>query len=182
MLRSALTAPARPPLCSAAHLPSIAYADDAACDKSAINKGVRLTVKKGDGNGENICHSKYERKVEIDFQCGTGLGAPVFVSEETNCLYRFEWRTELACEDHAILPSAGNGGDTDDDDQPENTNTNTNSGPQAPNAHLLDCTYTDDKQGDTIRYAASAVQFHPDGGQFDFGWLSARTPHGAYVW
>ena len=27
-----------------------------------------------------------------------------------------------------------------------------------------------------------AVQFHPHGGQFDFVWLSARTPHGAYVW
>ena len=30
--------------------------------------------------------------------------------------------------------------------------------------------------------AARAVQFHPHGGQFDFVWLSARTPHGAYVW
>ena len=27
-----------------------------------------------------------------------------------------------------------------------------------------------------------AVQFRPDGGQFDFVWLSARTPHRAYVW
>ena len=24
--------------------------------------------------------------------------------------------------------------------------------------------------------------FTPHGGQFDFVWLSARTPHGAYVW
>ena len=32
------------------------------------------------------------------------------------------------------------------------------------------------------RYASGAVQFHPHGGQFDFVWLSARTPHGAYVW
>ena len=32
------------------------------------------------------------------------------------------------------------------------------------------------------RYASTAVQFHPHGGQFDFVWLSARTPHGAYVW
>ena len=31
-------------------------------------------------------------------------------------------------------------------------------------------------------YASRAVQFHPHGGQFDFVWLSARTPHGAYVW
>jgi len=30
--------------------------------------------------------------------------------------------------------------------------------------------------------AARAVQSHPHGGQFDFVWLSARTPHGAYVW
>ena len=27
------------------------------------------------------------------------------------------------------------------------------------------------------RYASCAVQFHPDGGQFDFVWLPARTPH-----
>ena len=33
-----------------------------------------------------------------------------------------------------------------------------------------------------VQYASQAVQFHPDGGQFDFVWLSARTPHGAYVW
>ena len=31
-------------------------------------------------------------------------------------------------------------------------------------------------------YAAPAVQFHPHGGQSDFVWLPARTPHGAYVW
>ena len=31
-------------------------------------------------------------------------------------------------------------------------------------------------------YASRAVQFHPHSGQFDFVWLSARTPHGAYVW
>jgi len=33
-------------------------------------------------------------------------------------------------------------------------------------------------------YASRAVQFHPDGGQFDSVWLSARTmhPHGVYVW
>ena len=33
-----------------------------------------------------------------------------------------------------------------------------------------------------VRLANSRVQFHPHGGQFDFVWLSARTPHGAYVW
>ena len=32
------------------------------------------------------------------------------------------------------------------------------------------------------KYASRAVQFHPHGGQSDFVWLSARTPHGAYVW
>ena len=32
------------------------------------------------------------------------------------------------------------------------------------------------------KYAPRAVQFHPHGGQSDFVWLSARTPHGAYVW
>ena len=31
-------------------------------------------------------------------------------------------------------------------------------------------------------YASRAVQLHPHGGQSDFVWLSARTPHGAYVW
>ena len=30
-------------------------------------------------------------------------------------------------------------------------------------------------------YVPRAVQFHPHGGQFDFVWLSARTPHGVYV-
>ena len=34
----------------------------------------------------------------------------------------------------------------------------------------------------TVVYASRAVQFHPDGGQSDFAWLSARTPHGVYVW
>ena len=32
-----------------------------------------------------------------------------------------------------------------------------------------------------VKYASRAVQFHPHGGQSDFVWLSARTPHGAYV-
>ena len=33
-------------------------------------------------------------------------------------------------------------------------------------------------------YQARAVQFHPRGGQSDFVWLPARTPHGcaSYVW
>ena len=31
-------------------------------------------------------------------------------------------------------------------------------------------------------YAPRAVQFHPNGGQFGFVWLPARTPHGACVW
>ena len=35
-----------------------------------------------------------------------------------------------------------------------------------------------------LRYASCAVQFHPDGGQFDFVWPPARTmhPQGAYGW
>ena len=37
-------------------------------------------------------------------------------------------------------------------------------------------------RGLRLWYASRAVQFHPHGGQFDFVWLSARTPHGAYVW
>ena len=34
------------------------------------------------------------------------------------------------------------------------------------------------------RHASRAVQFHLDGGQSDFVWLTARTPHGgaSYVW
>ena len=33
-------------------------------------------------------------------------------------------------------------------------------------------------------YESRAVQFHPHGGQSDFVWLPARTPHGgaSYVW
>ena len=33
-------------------------------------------------------------------------------------------------------------------------------------------------------YASRAVQFHPHGGQSDFVWPPARTPHGgaSYVW
>ena len=30
-------------------------------------------------------------------------------------------------------------------------------------------------------YASCAVQFHPNGSQFDFARSPARTPHGAYV-
>ena len=35
-----------------------------------------------------------------------------------------------------------------------------------------------------VRVVNSRVQFHPHGGQSDFVWLSARTPHGgaSYVW
>ena len=33
-----------------------------------------------------------------------------------------------------------------------------------------------------VRDASPAVQFHPNGCQFDFVWLSARTLNGAYVW
>ena len=28
------------------------------------------------------------------------------------------------------------------------------------------------------KYASRTVQFHPNGGQLDFVWLPARTPHG----
>ena len=37
---------------------------------------------------------------------------------------------------------------------------------------------------ETDVYASRAVQFHPHGGQSDFVWLSARTPHrgASYVW
>ena len=38
------------------------------------------------------------------------------------------------------------------------------------------------KDGSDPKYAPQPVQFHPHGGQSDFVWLSARTPHGAYVW
>ena len=36
----------------------------------------------------------------------------------------------------------------------------------------------------SLRFASCAVQFHPDGGQFDFARSSARTPHVGpqYVW
>ena len=45
----------------------------------------------------------------------------------------------------------------------------------------------DDGEGATARfemtaYVSRAVQLHPHGGQPDFVWLPARTPHGAYVW
>jgi len=33
----------------------------------------------------------------------------------------------------------------------------------------------------TVAGGVRGVQFHPHGGQSDFVWLSARTPHGAYV-
>ena len=32
------------------------------------------------------------------------------------------------------------------------------------------------------RHASWAAQFHPNGGEFEFIWLSTRMPHGAYVW
>ena len=42
------------------------------------------------------------------------------------------------------------------------------------------CTPTTTCEDD--EYASRAVQFHPNGGQFDFVRPSPRTPHGAYVW
>jgi len=55
------------------------------------------------------------------------------------------------------------------------------------NAHfvadnLTDFWWNDEGETQFFTYAPRAVQFHPHGGQSDFVWLSARTPHGAYVW
>ena len=46
----------------------------------------------------------------------------------------------------------------------------------------LTCNLNGDCAAGACVYASRAVQFHPHGGQSDFVWLSARTPHGVYVW
>ena len=45
-------------------------------------------------------------------------------------------------------------------------------------------TYITKGDGAAVTYVSRAVQFHPHGGQSDFVWLSAHTPHGgaSYVW
>ena len=37
--------------------------------------------------------------------------------------------------------------------------------------------FGDEVEPTTTEYASRAVQFHSDGGHFDFVWLPARTPH-----
>jgi len=49
--------------------------------------GVKMSFGGGDNNGADSCHSTYSRKVEISFQCGYGLGEPVFNAETDDCLY-----------------------------------------------------------------------------------------------
>ena len=54
---------------------------------SVLNKGITMVIKGGAGNDANSCHGTYVRQTEIDFQCGPGLGHPVYVKEEADCRY-----------------------------------------------------------------------------------------------
>lgn len=66
-------------------------------DKIRVNLDGTLT---GVYPGDSTCYSG-----EITFICkpGSGVGAPVFVSE--NCVYKFNWETEFACPLTGALPS-----------------------------------------------------------------------------
>ncbi|OWF52457.1 cation-independent mannose-6-phosphate receptor-like [Mizuhopecten yessoensis] len=51
-------------------------------------------------NGKSPCHGKYNRSTIITFLCDhstNGSAGPVFIKEESDCTYMFEWKTSLAC-------------------------------------------------------------------------------------
>ncbi|XP_044144786.1 cation-independent mannose-6-phosphate receptor isoform X2 [Bufo gargarizans] len=47
--------------------------------------------------GGALCHKKYHRSTLIIFQCDKTEEKPVFLKETPDCIYKFEWRTPLAC-------------------------------------------------------------------------------------
>ncbi|XP_066452075.1 cation-independent mannose-6-phosphate receptor [Eleutherodactylus coqui] len=47
--------------------------------------------------GGAICHNKYNRSTLIIFHCDKTEGKPVFLKETPDCIYKFQWRTPLAC-------------------------------------------------------------------------------------
>ncbi|XP_069811536.1 cation-independent mannose-6-phosphate receptor [Dendropsophus ebraccatus] len=47
--------------------------------------------------GGAICHNKYQRSTLIIFQCDKTEGKPEFLKETPDCIYKFQWRTPLAC-------------------------------------------------------------------------------------
>ena len=73
--------------------------------------GIKMTFGGGADNGADSCHSTYSRKVEISFQCGDGLGEPVFNTETDDCLYKFDWITDIVCWDDKKKSHAKENGD-----------------------------------------------------------------------
>lgn len=66
--------------------------------------------------GGDLCHGKYNRQLYVELTCprdGAGnaitgvMDPPRFLSESSQCEYRFSWRTSAACPLHA--PIAGTG-------------------------------------------------------------------------
>eukprot|EP00049_Salpingoeca_infusionum_P000834 m.42710 g.42710 ORF g.42710 m.42710 type:complete len:2590 (-) comp10724_c3_seq2:42-7811(-) len=70
------------------------------------NEALRLVYA-----GGQPCHNNtINRKTVISFVCdpSAGKGQPTFLKEDTNCLYLFEWKTELACKPELTHCSAIN--------------------------------------------------------------------------
>ncbi|XP_075719002.1 cation-independent mannose-6-phosphate receptor [Rhinoderma darwinii] len=47
--------------------------------------------------GGALCHNKYQRSTLLIFHCDKTEGKPEFLKETPDCIYKFQWRTPLAC-------------------------------------------------------------------------------------
>lgn len=76
-------------------------------DKKSVNAGKAnahlkydsgvLSLEYSDGD---ICKNNVPRMTYINFVCqpGEGNGVPVFIDQSDDCIYYFDWHTQLACE------------------------------------------------------------------------------------
>jgi insulin-like growth factor 2 receptor len=67
-------------------------------------------------SGGDVCHGKYNRQLYVELICprdGAGLAIwgvmdpPQFLSETSDCEYRFSWRTSAACPVGEAIPPVG---------------------------------------------------------------------------
>lgn len=68
-------------------------------DPSDYSAGVKLKFSGGSKNKAD-CHGQFARSSEIQFTCGDSLGSPTFLEETPDCVYVFEWKTDVVCKGH----------------------------------------------------------------------------------
>ena len=126
-----------------------------------------------------------------------GVGVPRHTSRDPTSLLQAKKRRETGREAHARLAWAARRTLDWPGQRGPGRRCRTRSAPacrpayQAFACHIMDerpsiqvrlrtCTYDTTHPHGTR--SSRAVQSHPNRGQFDFVWLPARTPHGAYMW